>query len=328
MNFWYSTALSARLLALALLPLSALFWLISQLRRGLFRLGIKTRYRAPVPVVVVGNLSVGGNGKTPVTIWLVQQLQKSGVKVGVISRGYGSQAKQFPLLINGQTDPILGGDEPVLIAKRTGVPVCISPNRQQAIEALLAQQPLDLIISDDGLQHYKLQRDFEIVVIDGERRFGNGFVLPSGPLRELPSRLRTVDLIIANGQMTPESQALMKLQPQFAVNLQTGEQRLLTDFAAQPINAIAGIGNPARFFAMLENLGFSLKQTRALQDHQKFSADLLADLPQDQPLFMTEKDAVKCAPFAQPNWWYVPVQAQIDGEKASEFVEKLVAKLN
>ena len=324
MKFWYSKTFSARLISYALLPLSALFYLISLLRRLLFKLNVLPAYRAPIPVVVVGNLSVGGNGKTPVTIWLVQQCQQLGLRVGVISRGYGSQSQTFPLLVNENTNPIVGGDEPVLIAKRTGAPVCISPNRQQAIELLLRQQPLDLIISDDGLQHYKLQRDVEIVVIDGERRFGNGFVMPSGPLRELPRRLRSVDLIIANGKMTPESQALMQLVAKQAVNLVSNQARPLSEF--EQVNAIAGIGNPARFFTMLQQQGIQLNDYQALQDHQKFSAELLQKFGENQPLFMTEKDAVKCTAFAQPNWWYVPVEAQIDGAAAAQLIDQLAQK--
>lgn len=324
MNFWYSNSFSAKLISFALFPFSVLFWLVSQFRRILFQKNFLKSYRASVPVVVVGNLSVGGNGKTPVTIWLVQQLQQRGLKVGVISRGYGSQSKSYPLLVNGQTDPIEGGDEPVLIAKRTGVLVCISPNRRHAIEHLLQHTPCDLIISDDGLQHYKLQRDVEIVVIDGERRFGNGFLLPSGPLRELPSRLHSVNLVIANGKATPESHAIMQLIPKYAINLISGEQRLLNEFKQG--NAVAGIGNPMRFFTMLKQLGIALEQIQPLQDHQAFSPNLLEKFPQNQPLFMTEKDAVKCMPFAQPNWWFVPVEADIQGENLNLFLETLVAK--
>ena len=178
---------------------SLLFWLISQLRHALFCLGIKSSYRAPKPVIIVGNLSVGGNGKTPVVVWLVEELKKRGLRVGVISRGYGGKSKTYPLFVTENTRPIEGGDEPVLIAKRTNAPVVISPNRQQAIELLLSQAECDIIVSDDGLQHYKLQRDLEIVVMDAERALGNGFVLPAGPLRELPSRLKSVDFVITNG---------------------------------------------------------------------------------------------------------------------------------
>lgn len=328
MPFWYTCSK----LSWLLLPFSLLFWLISQIRRALFSLGIKSSYRAPKPVVIVGNLSVGGNGKTPVVVWLVEELKKRGLRAGVISRGYGSKAKSYPLFVTANTDPIEGGDEPVLIAKCTDVPVVISPNRRDAIELLLKQGDCDIIISDDGLQHYKLQRDLEIVVMDAERALGNGFVLPAGPLRELPSRLETVDFVITNGGKNHYSDAVMTLVPHYAINLQTNEKRQLREF--QLGSAIAGIGNPQRFFTMLENLGIQLTQTQAFQDHQHFEAQQLEKLAQNQPLFMTEKDAVKCQAFAKENWWYVPVEAEIveakkQGEKLPHFwqqIDQLVEK--
>lgn len=323
MPFWYTHSK----LAWLLLPFSLLFWLVSQIRRALFSLGLKKSYRAPKPVVIVGNLSVGGNGKTPVVVWLVEELKKRGLRAGVISRGYGSKAKQYPLLVTAETNPIEGGDEPVLIAKRTGVPVVISPNRQQAIELLLQQHECDIIISDDGLQHYKLQRDLEIVVMDAERALGNGFVLPAGPLRELPSRLKTVDIVITNGGKNQFSDAVMRLVPHFAINLKTNEKRPLSEF--QQGSAIAGIGNPQRFFTMLEKLGIQLNQTQAFQDHQHFEAAQLEKLAENQPLFMTEKDAVKCQSFAKENWWYVPVEADIsDAEKQGENLPHFWAKIH
>ncbi|OOF47308.1 tetraacyldisaccharide 4'-kinase [Rodentibacter trehalosifermentans] len=324
MPFWYSNSK----LAWLLLPFSLVFWFISQIRRALFSLGIKTSYRAPKPVVVVGNLSVGGNGKTPVVVWLSEEIKKRGWRVGVISRGYGSKAKTYPLLVSAETDPIEGGDEPVLIAKRTGVPVVISANRRQAIELLLKHCDCDIIISDDGLQHYSLQRDIEIVVMDAKRALGNGFVLPAGPLRELPSRLKTVDFVITNGGKNRYSDALMRLVPHYAIHLKTNEKRPLSEF--QSGSAIAGIGHPPRFFSMLEKLGIALIQTQGFQDHQHFDAAQLAAFPSDQPLFMTEKDAVKCQAFAQDNWWYIPVEAEIveaekQGEKLPHFWKKIEA---
>ena len=327
MSFWYTRSKIAWLL----LPFSLLFWLISALRRALFCSGLLPSYRAPRPVIIVGNLSVGGNGKTPVVIWLVERLQQQGLRVGVISRGYGSKAASYPLFVKAETDPFQGGDEPVLIAGRTGVPVVISPNRQDAIELLLKHQDCDVIVSDDGLQHYKLQRDLEIVVMDAERAFGNGFVLPAGPLRECPKRLKKVDLIITNGGQTQYSDAVMKLIPGEAINLVTQETRSLSQFPA--ISAIAGIGNPQRFFGMLEKLGMRLEQVRAFQDHQYFEPMSLEKLSQNRPLFMTEKDAVKCRSFAKENWWYVPVAAEISeteirGGKLPHFFAKIEALVN
>lgn len=317
MKFWYSNSI----IAYFLLPFSCLFWLISRVRYALFKLGILKSYRAPVPVVIVGNLSVGGNGKTPVVVWLVQQLQARGLKCGVISRGYGSQSETYPLLVTSDTDPIKGGDEPVLIAKRTGVPVCISANRQEAIELLLKTQDCDVIISDDGLQHYKLQRDIEIVVMDAQRGLGNGFVLPAGPLRETAARLASVDLIITNGGENAYSDAVMQLVPHYAVNLVNNEKRPLGEF--NQVSALAGIGNPQRFFDMLQALGMQLSQAQAFQDHQQFSAQQLSQFTANEPLLMTEKDAVKCGQFAQQNWWYVPVDADISGQKATALLDKI-----
>ncbi|MCK3657300.1 tetraacyldisaccharide 4'-kinase [Pasteurellaceae bacterium Pebbles2] len=320
MNFWYSNSKIAYLL----LPFSWLFGLVSVVRRWLFQQNILKSYRAPVPVVVVGNLSVGGNGKTPVTIWLVEQLQQRGLKCGVISRGYGSKSEVYPRLVKVGDDPIQSGDEPLLIAQRTGVPVCISPNRQQAIELLLRQFPCDVIISDDGLQHYKLQRDIEIVVMDAERGLGNGFLLPAGALRESAERLNSVDFVISNGAENQYSDAVMHLVPHYAINLVTKEKRELTTF--KQVSAIAGIGNPQRFFSMLQGLNIELISTRAFQDHQAYNAELFSQFDKEQPLFMTEKDAVKCGQFAQQNWWYVPVEAHISGQKATALLEQIITK--
>ena len=320
MQFWYSRSWIAWLLC----PFSLLFWLITTVRRALFRLNLLKSYRAPIPVVIVGNLSVGGNGKTPAVIWLVQELTKCSLNVGVISRGYGSKAKNYPLLVTPTSDPIEAGDEPVLIATRTQAPVCISPNRQQAIECLLQHTKCDVIISDDGLQHYKLQRDFELVIMDAERGLGNGFLLPSGPLRELPSRLKNVDIIITNGSENQYSDAVMTLKPQYAVNLVTKAQRPLNEFSQA--TAIAGIGNPPRFFTMLQQYGIQLMETQAFQDHQSFSPELFAKFDKNRPLLMTEKDAVKCMTFAEEPWWYVPITTEIQGEKAQQFIQKIVQK--
>ncbi|MDG6894613.1 tetraacyldisaccharide 4'-kinase [Volucribacter amazonae] len=308
MKFWYSRSIFAWLF----LPLAGLFWLVSVIRRQLFRYGCFRSYRAKLPIVVVGNLSVGGNGKTPLTIWLVQHLQQLGYQVGIISRGYGAKTKDFPALVQANSSPELVGDEPVLLAQRTGVPVCISPNRQQSIELLTQQFALDVIISDDGLQHYALQRDIEIVVMDSQLGVGNGFLLPAGPLRELPSRLQQVDFVVANGQANPYSQFVMQLKPQYAINLRTQEKCLLSEF--KQVAAIAGIGNPQRFFTMLQQLGLDLIKQQAFSDHHHFQWTDLSEQDKHIPLLMTEKDAVKCQSFAQANWWYVPVETQLMGD--------------
>lgn len=309
---------------LLLLPLSWLYGLVSGVIRLSYRLGIKKAWRAPVPVAVVGNLTAGGNGKTPVAIWLVEQLQQHGIKAGVVSRGYGGKAAHYPLLLTSDTTPDEAGDEPVLIFQRTGAPVAVSPSRSDAIQALLAAHDLQIIITDDGLQHYRLARDVEIVVIDGVRRFGNGWWLPAGPMRERASRLKSVDAIIVNGGVPRAGEIPMQLRPGMAVNLKTGEKRsvsLLTD-----VVAMAGIGHPPRFFATLESCGVQPVKTVALGDHQALSAaDVQAIATHKQTLVMTEKDAVKCRAFAEENWWYLPVDAVFDDEQAPRLIQKLVS---
>ena len=322
MKLWQKTSIITWLLA----PFSLLFWLISQIRIALYRKKILKSYLSPVPVLVIGNISVGGNGKTPLVIWLVEQLQKKGVKVGVISRGYGGENKVYPQLVTPESNPKLMGDEPVLIAQRTHAPVAISPNRQQSIELLLSQFELDLIVTDDGLQHYALERDMEWVVVDGERRFGNGFVLPAGGLRELPSRLKQVQAVICNGKNANAGEHAMHLEPDFVINLKTGEKRKLSEFT-QSVYALAGIGYPPRFFNMLKELGIPLAETFSFADHQAFTAEMIVPkLSQNLPLLMTEKDAVKCKAFAQGNWWYVPVSARFS-EKSTACLVEMVSKL-
>ncbi|EPL8210569.1 tetraacyldisaccharide 4'-kinase [Raoultella ornithinolytica] len=306
-----------------LLPLSWLYGLVSGLIRLSYRLGLKKAWRAPVPVAVVGNLTAGGNGKTPVVIWLVEQLQQRGIRVGVVSRGYGGKAASYPLLLSNDTSTAEAGDEPVLIFQRTGAPVAVSPARREAVQALLHAHDLQLIITDDGLQHYKLARDKEIVVIDGERRFGNGWWLPAGPMRERASRLRSVDAIIVNGGIAQAGEIPMQLRPGLAVNLRSGERRDVASF--DNVVAMAGIGHPPRFFATLESCGVLPVKTVALADHQALTQTSVSALvnPQ-QTLMMTEKDAVKCRGFAEANWWYLPVDAIMTDERAQQLLTELV----
>lgn len=309
---------------LLLLPLSWLYGLVSGCIRLSYRLGIKKAWRSPVPVVVVGNLTAGGNGKTPVAIWLVEQLQKQGIKVGVVSRGYGGKAKHYPLILTNETTTAQAGDEPVLIYQRTGAPVAVSPERSDAVKALLATHSPQIIITDDGLQHYRLARDVEIVVIDGVRRFGNGWWLPAGPMRERASRLKSVDAVIVNGGVPRESEIPMQLLPGLAVNLLTGEQRNVASLSG--IVAMAGIGHPPRFFATLEQCGAHPLKTVALADHQALTAESVEALAdENQSLVMTEKDAVKCRSFARDNWWYLPVDAVFDDQRASQLIQQLVS---
>ena len=307
-----------------LLPLSWLYGLVSGGIRLCYRLGIKRAWRAPVPVVVVGNLTAGGNGKTPVVIWLVEQLQQRGIRVGIVSRGYGGKAASYPLLLTPQTSSAEAGDEPVLIYQRTGAPVAVSPVRSDAVKAILARHDVQIIVTDDGLQHYRLARDIEIVVIDGVRRFGNGWWLPAGPMRERASRLKSVDAVIVNGGVARPGEIPMQLAPGLAVNLCTGERRHVAELSN--IVAMAGIGHPPRFFATLEACGASLQKCVPLADHQSLASnDVKALVTNGQTLVMTEKDAVKCRGFAEDNWWYLPVDARLSGEQPDALLEQLIS---
>lgn len=304
---WYGKHPLTKVLYPLLWILSCLYAWISQRRKLQYQQGKKQSYRAPVPVVVVGNITAGGNGKTPVVIWLVEQLQQRGYKPGVVSRGYGAKAPHYPLVVQESTPATHCGDEPKLIAQRTQAPVAVSPVRSEAVEALL---PLgvDIIITDDGLQHYALQRDIEISVIDGQRRYGNQSLIPLGPLREPLRRLDEVDFIINNGGKARNNEIAMTLMPGMAVNLQTGEHASVEQL--HHLVAFAGIGHPPRFFATLESLGANIVATQAFADHQAYrQTDLVALASQGANVIMTEKDAVKCREWAEDNWWYLPVNA-------------------
>jgi len=309
-----------------LLPLSGLYGLVSNLIRLSYRLGLRKSWRAPVPVVVVGNLTAGGNGKTPVVVWLVEQLQQRGIRVGVVSRGYGGKAGHYPLVLDAHTSSDQAGDEPVLIFQRTGAAVAVSPVRCEAVQALLAGNQPQIIITDDGLQHYALARDYEIVVVDGIRRFGNGWWLPAGPMRERESRLRDVDAVITNGGTPQTGEIAMHLAPSLAVNLLTGEKRDASTLTE--VVAMAGIGHPPRFFATLEKLGVTPVNTHGLADHQALTeSDVAALARPEQTLLMTEKDAVKCRAFAHANWWYLPVDAQIASPAADKLLTDILSLL-
>ncbi|EAR7073206.1 tetraacyldisaccharide 4'-kinase [Salmonella enterica] len=307
-----------------LLPFSWLYGLVSGAIRLSYKLGLKRAWRAPVPVVVVGNLTAGGNGKTPVVIWLVEQLQRRGVRVGVVSRGYGGKAVAYPLLLTPETTTAEAGDEPVLIYQRTGAPVAVAPERAAAVKAILAAHDVQIIITDDGLQHYRLARDIEIVVIDGVRRFGNGWWLPAGPMRERASRLKTVDAAIVNGGVARAGEIPMQLAPGLAVNLRTGARCDVAQLSN--IVAMAGIGHPPRFFATLESCGAHPQKCVPLADHQTLApADVHALVGEGQTLVMTEKDAVKCRAFAEDNWWFLPVDARLSGEKPDKLLEHITS---
>ncbi|MDO6580125.1 tetraacyldisaccharide 4'-kinase [Photobacterium sp. 2_MG-2023] len=320
-KIWFERHPAGWALAPVFWPLSKLFGWISRRRRLSYQSGKKVAYRARVPVVVVGNITAGGNGKTPVVIWLVEQLQAQGLTVGVVSRGYGGKSDHYPLRLSESTTTAEAGDEPVLIARRTCAPVVVAPNRAEAVKVL--EKDVDVIITDDGLQHYALARDIEIVVIDGKRRFGNAQLIPMGPLRERCDRLNEVDFLICNGGEAHHNEIAMQLQPGELVNLLTGERR--APDSLQKVVAIAGIGHPPRFFATLNALGVSPVHCQAFPDHQAFEASELEALAeQGEHLVMTEKDAVKCQAFARQNWWYLPVDAKLSEPQSIELLNKII----
>ncbi|MFT5843423.1 MAG: tetraacyldisaccharide 4'-kinase [Pseudohongiellaceae bacterium] len=309
-------------------PASMLFQALTKIRRATQQ-SKERPADLTAPVIVIGNISLGGTGKTPLLITLSQELQKQGFKPGIISRGYGGEAPSYPLAVNADSDVRQSGDEAFLIAEKTGCPVYVDPDRTAALHALLANEDVDVVLSDDGLQHYKLYRDLEIVVVDGQRLFSNGFCMPAGPLRESMRRLNEVQYIVVNGESTREIPQLaraskMQLEPRFLVNLVSGEKR---PFAAAPFNmgnklqAVSALGNPQRFYALLERLPYQL-ETFSFPDHHSFTAADFEQLGIDehQPVVMTEKDAVKCRQFAKNNFWYLSVEVNLE----SQFVERLI----
>lgn len=297
--------------ALCLLrPLEALYRWIVRRRRTAFLAGRSAAFRAPVPVIVVGNLSVGGTGKTPMILWLIGHCRARGLRVGVVSRGYGATPPSLPWRVRAGQSAAQAGDEPLMIVERSGVSLMIDPDRARAVRALLAEEPLDLILCDDGLQHYRLARDLELVLIDAARGLGNRRCLPAGPLREPPERLQEVDACLLNGAGgDSEAGFAFNLRPSALVNLASGERRPLDHLpAGQAVHAVAGIGNPQRFFATLEALHWR-PVPHPFADHAAYSPEDLRFSPA-LPLLMTEKDAVKCRGFAAADWWYLAVEGQ------------------
>ncbi len=313
------------LLAWLLLPLSLLYRALTALRRGLFAVGLLKQVRLPVPVIVVGNIFVGGTGKTPLVIWLVGQLRARGFRPGVISRGYGASVDGVTE-VNERSQPSEVGDEPLLIALKARVPVLVGRRRVQAAQQLLQRHPdIDVIVSDDGLQHYALGRSIEIQLSDA-RGHGNGWLLPAGPLREPASRRS--DFYVGNGVLPPAGGYLMQLVGDHAEQLADRRHRLPLSAipAGARVVAAAGIGNPQRFFDLLAAQGVPLAQTIALPDHFDFSHNPFQDITADF-ILVTDKDAVKCARTdalaADPRLWAVPVEASIAGSLADQIVEKL-----
>lgn len=302
-----------------LTPFSLIYRFIVFIRRFYYRVGIFKVHRLAVPVIVVGNITVGGTGKTPFVIWLANYLKTQGYKPGIVSRGYGGVADHYPFDVKAKSDPLEAGDEPVLIARRTQCPVVIDPKRVRAAQYLLAEHDCNIIISDDGLQHYALGRDIEIAIVDGERRYANGFCLPAGPLREPVSRLKSVDFIINNGGHAPGEFNMQLIDKQLQP-VSDGEN-VLAKGSHTHVQAIAGIGNPQRFFNRLEHLGYQFI-SHTFPDHHQYSfADI--NFGDDDVILMTEKDAVKCEAFADHRHWYLPVEAELDPAFQTAFMRKL-----
>jgi len=296
------------------IPLAPVGWCyagVVSLRRLAYVCGLMPVLNLPVPVLVVGNLTVGGTGKTPLVIWLVEFLRSEGWRPGVVSSGYGGRMTRQPQQVRPDSSPEMVGDEPVLIAKRTRCPVAVGAQRAVAAEELIRHTDCDIVVCDDGLQHLALGRDIEIAVVDGDRRFGNGHCLPAGPLRDLPGRIDSVDLVVANGKAA-RGEFLMEYQALPLRSLRDpGRSRDISSLRGREVHAVAGIGNPQRFFSSLRGHEIHIHK-HDFPDHYPFRAsDLQFD--DDLPVVMTEKDAVKCINFAADDWWYVPVEAQLPG---------------
>lgn len=306
---------------LVLVPLSWLFGALVISRRWLYKRNILKSHALAAPVIVVGNIHLGGTGKTPVVVWLVEQLKAKGYKPGVISRGYGVKITA-PIGVSASSQASNVGDEPLLIAKRCACPVFVSANRVAAGEALLKAYPdCNVVISDDGLQHYRLKRDVEIALLNSDALEG-AWILPAGPLREPSRRLRQVDAIICNGEKTTDSAFEMQLLgTQFYNLLDPNLKVTAADFKHKSVKAMAGIGKPERFFEHLRNLGLSFAGV-SFNDHHAYTAADLARLNCDV-LLMTEKDAVKCQPYAQSHHWVLPVSANIDAGLLGIVLKKL-----
>jgi len=330
---WFNKHAAKWFLVPILLPLSALFWLLSSLRRLSFKFGLSKAYKVSKPVIVVGNIGIGGNGKTPIVIHLVELCRSLGLTPGVISRGYGGQAPHYPYLINDNSTALEAGDEPILILQRCQVAVAVGSDRIASAE-LLIKQGCDIIISDDGLQHYRLERAVELIIVDGNRLFGNGLLLPAGPLREGQWRLENSDLVIYNGGETLSNNnsfesIAMTLKAKELCNLQTGEYVKLSDFinSHHSVNAIAGIGAPQRFFDTLENNHFVINKQQSFVDHHSFTLADFTEFDDNTPLLMTEKDAVKCRDFCKDNWWYLPVDATFTLAEQQVLQDKIKAAI-
>ncbi|MDH3983845.1 MAG: tetraacyldisaccharide 4'-kinase [Gammaproteobacteria bacterium] len=327
---WYEDASSGWIL----LPLSGLYWVILQLRKLFYDLGFLRTVRASAPVIIVGNLTAGGTGKTPTVLWLVQELQTRGLRPGIVSRGYGGSQSGTSMRVEADTDASVAGDEPVLLARRGGCPVVVDPDRSRAA-AMLIEDGADVIIADDGLQHYRLARDYEICVIDGARGLGNRRLLPAGPLREGPDRLEDVDQVLVNGELrvreygvtvAEQNAVSFELVAAEACRLNGSLARPIERFANTTVHGVAAIGNPQRFFDLLRGHGIQVIE-HIYPDHAALTRKDL-DFGDDFEVFMTEKDAVKLGRLSTDKFWYVPVELKMDPLLAAPLIEQIVSRLH
>jgi len=317
---WYEGAKSG----LILLPLSGIYWLVLKLRALLYRYGAFRTFKAHAPVIVVGNITAGGTGKTPTVIWLVDELRSRGFTPGIVSRGYGGSKSGTSMRVDVDSDAAVVGDEPVLLARRGRCPVVVDADRVRAA-AMLVDEGVDLIIADDGLQHLRLQRDYEICVIDGERGLGNCRLLPAGPLREPPARLESVDRVLINGKSEMPEAVNFELVAQEASRLNASLIRPLPGFRDTTVHAVAGIGNPKRFFDLLRASGMQVIE-HGFADHAAITrADV--EFGDDFDVLMTEKDAVKLGANLPDKYWFVPVNLSMDKLKATEFIDHIESRL-
>lgn len=319
MDFFYRRSLSLQ--AILLLPLAWIFKSLVALRRFLYRHKIIRSFDFPIPIIVVGNITVGGTGKTPLVIWLAHFLKTKGFNPGIVTRGVGGKKQVLPFHVTQNTDPHVVGDEAVLLKERTGCPLVVCINRVAAVKDLLMHSDCDVVITDDGLQHYRLKRDIEIAVIDAERQLGNRCFLPAGPLRESPLRLKKVDFVVQHGAAQPGMLA-MQLTGEKVVAVADRSVIALQDFAQKKVHAVAGIGHPNRFFAALKAQGFEVIE-HVFPDHYLYCRDDF-QFGDALPIIMTEKDAVKCKSFADHRFWFLPVDAKLD----KVFEVALMAKLS
>ena len=308
-------------------PLSRLIEFLVKRRRNKYLQNLQLSWKPDIPLIVVGNIVVGGSGKTPFVIWLSKLLEDQGYKPGIVSRGYGSKSNQYPLIVDSDSRVADSGDEPLIIHRNTNRPVCVSPNRTEAVKKLLQETDADIIISDDGLQHYKLNRDIEIIVFDGLRGIGNNLCLPAGPLREPLERTKDADFIVSSTKRLEideiHEDCLMTYKPLEWVRLSDNKRFPANDWPlSRSVHAVAGIGNPSKFYNTLSSLGLNIME-HSFPDHYQFKEEDL-DFEDNHPILMTEKDAVRCMDMNNKNLWYLSIEAEI---KDRDFKEDLLSKV-